>query len=353
MKKIKYILLLIILILSYFTFKSTPIDPVGFNPPKPQPMEGVLAQNSLLTSSELLAEGEIDGPEGLAIDKDGIIYAGTATGDITKIYPDGKVEPFINTGGRPLGMEFDSHGELIVCDAWKGLLSVSKEGKVTTLANTADNVPFAFTDDLAITKDGIIYFTDASSKYHQPDYLYDLLESKPHGRFLKYDPITKETIVLLKDLYFANGVALSKNEDFVLINETYRYRITRYYLKGDKKGTKDIFLDNTPGFPDNITSNGKGIFYLALYTIRNPMLDKIQPHPFLTKIMSKLPRFFWPKPKPYGFVLSLDESGNILESFQEPSGKHLKEITSALEYKGYLYLGSLHNDRIGKFKLAK
>ena len=83
------------------------------------------------------------------------------------------------------------------------------------------------------------------------------------------------------------------------------------------------------------------------------MLDKIQPHPFLTKIMSKLPRFFWPKPKPYGFVLSLDESGNILESFQEPSGKHLKEITSALEYKGYLYLGSLHNDRIGKFKLAK
>lgn len=353
MKKTKYILLFLVLVFSYFTFKSSPIDPVGFTPPKPQPMEGVLAENSLLASAELLALGKLDGPEGIAIDTHGIIYAGTAEGNITKIYPNGKVEPFINTGGRVLGIEFDKSGNLIVCDAWKGLLSISSEGKLSTLTNSAENVSFAFTDDLAIASDGTIYFTDASSKYHQPEYLYDLLEGKPHGRFLKYDPKTKETTVLLKNLYFANGVALSKNEDFVLINETYRYRITRYYLKGEKKGTSDIFLENTPGFPDNITSNGKGLFYLALYTIRNPMLDFIQPYPFLTKLMSKLPRFLWPKPKPYGLVLALDEQGNILKSYQEPTGKHLKEITSALEYNGYLYLGSLHNDRIGKYKLKE
>ncbi len=353
MKKSKYIVFVLLLLISYFTFKSTPIDPVAYVPPIPRPMEGVLAQNNLLASSQILAEGKLDGPEGLAIDTHGIIYAGTAEGNITRIYPDGKVEPFINTGGRPLGMEFDSSGNLIVCDSWKGLLSISKDGKVTTLSDSAENIPFAFTDDLDIATDGTIYFTDASSKFHQPEYLYDLLEGKPHGRFLKYDPRTKETTVLLKGLYFANGVALSKNEDFVLINETYRYRITRYYLKGEKKGTSDIFIENTPGFPDNITADRNGIFYLALYTIRNPMLDSIQPHPFLTKLMSKLPKFLWPKPKPYGFVLELDEQGNIIQSYHEPTGKHLKEITSALEYKGYLYLGSLHNDRIGKYKIKE
>jgi hypothetical protein len=50
-------------------------------------------------------------------------------------------------------------------------------------------------------------------------------------------------------------------------------------------------------------------------------------------------------------VLALDENGKITRSLHEPTGNHLKEITSAREYGGYLYLGSLHNDRIGKYKL--
>lgn len=353
MKLLKYIALLLLLLVFYFTFKSTPIDPIAYTPPVPIPMEGILAPNTLLSSAEILAEGKVNGPEAIAIDKAGVIYTGTADGNITRVFPDGRVEPFINTGGRPLGMKFDSSGNLIVCDSWKGLLSISKDGKVTTLTNSADNIPFAFTDDLDIASDGAIYFTDASSKFHQPEYLYDLLESKPHGRFLKYDPRTKETNVLLNGLYFPNGVALSQREDFVLINETYRYRITRFYLKGDKKGTSDIFFENAPGFPDNITSNRRGVFYVAFFTVRNPLLDSIQPHPHLTKFISKLPKFFWPRPKPYGFVMSLDENGNILASYQEPKGKLLKEITSALEYNGYLYLGSLHNDRIGKLALKK
>ncbi|MCK4623144.1 MAG: strictosidine synthase family protein, partial [Desulfuromonadales bacterium] len=219
------------------------------------------------------------------------------------------------------------------------------------LATSADGVPFKFTDALDISSDGTIYFTDASSKYGQNEYLYDLLESKPHGRFLCYDPATGQIKVLLKNLYFANGVALSQQEDFVLINETYRYRIVRYWLKGPKAGTHEIFIDNLPGFPDNISSNHKGTFWLALFTVRNEAADKLHPFPFLKAQMSKLPKALWPKPKPYGLVLALDEQGKIIQSLHEPTGKHLKEITSAREYGGYLYLGSLHNDRIGKYRL--
>ncbi len=52
-------------------------------------------------------------------------------------------------------------------------------------------------------------------------------------------------------------------------------------------------------------------------------------------------------------VLALDVSGKIIPSLREPAGNHLKEITSAREYGGTLYLGSLHNDRIGKYKLGE
>jgi sugar lactone lactonase YvrE len=287
----------------------------------------------------------------VALDSQGRVYGGTQDGKIIRFMPDGKLDVFAETFGRPLGMQFDKSENLIVCDADKGLLSINPQGNITVLATSANNVPFKFTDALDIASDGTIYFTDASLKYGQTEYLHDLLESKPHGRLLSYNPATAEIKVLLSDLYFANGVALSQQEDFLLVNETYRYRIVRYWLKGPKAGTQDIFIDNLPGFPDNISSNGNGTFWLALFTVRNDVLDSLHAFPFLKAQMSKLPKSLWPKPEHYGLVLALNEQAQITQSLHDPVGEHLKEITSAKEYDGYLYLGSLSNDRIGKYKL--
>ncbi|PKH00165.1 SMP-30/gluconolactonase/LRE family protein [Paraglaciecola sp. MB-3u-78] len=332
-------------------FISAPISPVAYSPLAPPELSGVLKANKLLHKSELLAVGEIDGPEEVAVDSQGRVYGGTQDGKIMILTSDGKLDVFAETYGRPLGMQFDKNENLIVCDADKGLLSINPQGKITVLATSANNLPFKLTDALDISSDGIIYFTDASFKYGQSEYLYDLLESKAHGRLLSYNPDNGQIKVLLSDLYFANGVALSQQEDFLLVNETYRYRIVRYWLQGPKAGTQDIFIDNLPGFPDNISSNGKGTFWLALFTVRNDVLDTLHAFPFLKAQMSKLPKALWPKPEPYGLVLALNEQGQITQSLHDPSGEHLKEITSAREYGGYLYLGSLHNDRIGKYKL--
>jgi len=67
--------------------------------------------------------------------------------------------------------------------------------------------------------------------------------------------------------------------------------------------------------------------------------------------LSKLPKSMWPKPTPCGLVLALDERGTITRSLHDPTGIHLMEVTSIREHGGFLYLGSLHNDRIGKFRL--
>jgi sugar lactone lactonase YvrE len=342
---------ILVLLIVIFLLQSAPIDPAAYTPPKAPELTGVLVPNNLLQKAELLARGNISGPEEVAVDNQGRVYGGSQDGKIMRLLPDGKLEVFAETKGRPLGLQFDKKSNLIVCDAYKGLLSIDPQGKIKVLATTADGGPFRFTDALDISSDGTIYFTDASSKYQQDEYLYDLMESKPHGRLMSYDQATGQVKVLLKNLYFANGVALAQGEDFVLVNETYRYRIVKYWLKGPKAGTHEIFIDNLPGFPDNISSNRKGTFWLALFTVRNDVVDKLHPFPLLKAQMSKLPKVFWPKPKPYGFVLALDENGKIIQSLHEPTGNHLKEITSAREYGDFLYLGSLHNDRIGKYKL--
>jgi sugar lactone lactonase YvrE len=369
-KRLAYALgAVLIAVLAYLFLWPSPIDSVAFQPPPKPVLEGPLAPNNLLESAELLALGHVAGPEDLDVDRSGNIYTGTLDGRIVRVesraqgdhvVPGGSVQhdagagnvkTIATTGGRPLGVAMAPSGDLIVADAVKGLLSVSPDGRITTLPTDVAGKPVHFADDLDIARDGTIYFSDASDKFGIDGFLYDMLEGRPHGRLLRYDPTTKTTTVLLSDLYFANGVALSQHEDFVLVNETYRFRVTRYWLKGERAGKSEVFVENLPGYPDNITSNRHGTFWLALVTVRNETGDWLSPHPFLKNTLAKLPRAFLPKPQPYGFVIKLDETGRILQSFQDPSGQHLPAITSAFEHEGYLYLGSLSNDFIGKFKL--
>lgn len=329
----------------------SPIDSVAWTPPTAAQLTGPATPNNLLSAAELLARGEVYGPEDVAIDQQGRIYAGTQDGFIKRVLGDGMVETWVDTGGRPLGLQFDRGGNLVVCDAYKGLLSISPAGEITVLTTGVDGIPFGFVNDVDIAKDGKIYFTDASSKWDQGHYKLDLLETRPYGRFLVYDPASKTTTMLIDEMYFSNGVAISEHEDFVLINETWRYRVIRYWLKGEKAGSHEIFIDNLPGFPDGISANRKGRFWLAMPTLRLAAMDSMHPKPWLKNLSAKLPDGFKPKPIDYGLILGLDEEGNIFTSLHDPSGTNLREITSVEEHGGYLYIGSLSNDRIGRFSL--
>lgn len=349
MKVFSPALLLIAMITAFFS-NCRSIDPQVYEPPVKPKMEAVLSINEKLRSSFLLAKGKVNGLESLDIDKEGNIYGGDKDGQIVKVFPSGNVEILANTGGRPLGVQFDSGGNLIIADAYKGLLQLTPNNEIQILVSEFEGKPFRFADDLDIGRDGKIYFSDASI-YLQSEYLFDLLEAKPHGRVFVYDPKTKVTSLLLAGLYFANGIALSKNEDFLLINETYRYRITKLWLTGPKKGLTDDFISNLPGFPDNITRAPNGDFWLALFTVRNDRMDSLHPSPFLKKLIANLPKIFWPKPEPYGFAVLLNEKGEILQTLQDPGGMELREVTSVIQKGNKLYIGSLYHDRIGIYDL--
>jgi len=65
--------------------------------------------------------------------------------------------------------------------------------------------------------------------------------------------------------------------------------------------------------------------------------------------LGKLPKSIQPAPVEYGFILGLNESAEVIHNLQDPTGEILKEITSVEEHAGNLYIGSLHNDRIGRY----
>lgn len=79
-----------------------------------------------------------------------------------------------------------------------------------------------FADDVIEASDGSLYFSVASTKFGLHDWFLDVLEARPHGQLLKYNPSSNEVSILLDHLSFANGVALSPDEDYLLVCETWK-----------------------------------------------------------------------------------------------------------------------------------
>ncbi|KAM3234526.1 hypothetical protein P3L10_014562 [Capsicum annuum] len=118
--------------------------------------------------------------------------------------------------------------------------------------------------------DHVIYFTDSSTIYQRRQFVAATASGDKTGRLMKYDISTKQVTLLLEGLSFANGVALSKDKTFVLVAETSACRILRYWLKGPNVGTHDTFAQ-LPGFPDNVRTNSRGEFWVALHSKASPL----------------------------------------------------------------------------------
>jgi sugar lactone lactonase YvrE len=337
-----------LLLVLYMLFWPVPIDPQAWTPQPIPRLEGQYAVNDRLAAAQRIGVGAGVGPETVSVDAQGRIYAGYEDGRIARFAADGsRPETFAQTGGRPLGHRFDAAGNLIVADAVKGLLSISPDGKISTLATQHGGVPFGLTDDVEPGADGNYYFSDASSKFGLRDFMLDVLEHGANGRLLAYDPRTRETRLLLGGLHFANGVAVAPDASYVLVAETTEYRVRRYWLAGPKAGQSDIFIDNLPGFPDGISSNGRGIFWLAIVGPRDAQLDGLLPRPFLRKLLLRL-HLPDPAPRRYAMVLGLDAQGRVVHNLQDPSANAYAPITAVQESGGMLYLGSLYELSIAR-----
>ncbi|NEW09084.1 SMP-30/gluconolactonase/LRE family protein [Paenibacillus sp. SYP-B3998] len=329
-----------------FLLVPSPIEPVKWLAPTAPSFQeaGPWKQNNKLSSAQLITDAP-KSPEFITFDKEGQLYTGDSDGKIYKVPFDAEGNPqkaqvFADTKGTPNGLKFDANGDLIVTDIMKGLLSIKPSGSIEVLANQVDGKPIYLANELDIARDGSIYFSDTSN-YGRVTFK-EMAENKPHGRLLKYDPMTKQTTVLFEGLYFANGVALSADEDFVLVAESYHYQLTRYWLKGPKKGTSDIFVDNLAGFPDNITRDEQGHFWVGIFTSRISFVDQMHRNPWLAGTMAKIPESLLSgasAPAKHGLAVELSPQGELIESWHDPEGS-LYGVTTAVNHNGYLYIGT-------------
>ncbi|KAF4374467.1 hypothetical protein F8388_016018 [Cannabis sativa] len=261
--------------------------------------------------------------------------------------------------GRPLGLRFHKKtGDLYIADAYFGLRVVGPNGGLAApLVTQVEGHPLLFTNDLDIDEDkDIIYFTDSSTTYHRRNFMTAALSGDRTGRLLKYNILNKEVTVLLKDLAFANGVALSKDRSFLLVAETTRTRVLRLWLNGPNAGNVDVFAE-LPGCPDNIRMNHKGEFWVALHSKMGVVSNLIVSKPWAGTTLLKLPLSFKQLHyiliggKAHATAIKLGEDGKVLDVLEDCEGKSLKFISEVEENNGKLWIGSVLVPFIGIYNL--
>ncbi|TAK86542.1 MAG: SMP-30/gluconolactonase/LRE family protein [Aquabacterium sp.] len=367
-------------LVAYLAFWPTPADPVAWHPPKDAGYTGAHAPNEKLADLQQLslASGQ-EGPE-FIVANGGVLYTGLSNGDVLKINTDGQQpEIVVNTGGRPLGLDVDGQGRLLVADAMKGLLRVSGRGADAKVETLLDKVQHPVADDrvryadaVKVGPGGIIWLTDASRRFGAKEWgstfeasVLDVLEHSCSGRVIAQDPNTLVARVAISGMCFPNGIEFSRDGKTMYVSETGTYRILAVDLAklslvrtaaGDngvptldqamKAGAARVFVDNLPGFPDNLTRSSSNRLWVGLTKPRSPVIDAVAAYPFMRQLTLRLPRFLWPVPKAYGHVIAYDERGTVVDDLQDSSGAY-PETTAATEADGKLFIQSLNAHSIG------
>ena len=293
---------------------------------------------------------------GLSGPDEGAVFTGTEDGSIFRISHDGsKVDRIANTQGRPLGLEIDLDGRLLVCDATLGLLRVdTASGAIETVTDKVAGTPMKFCNNAAIASDGTVWFSDSSTKFGIAAWKADFVQNTRTGRLMRLDPDGTVTVVL-DGLAFANGVALSKNEDFVAVAETGARTVVRRWISGNRAGMRDLLCSNLPGYPDNIARGSDGLIWVTLASPRDPFVERLQTGPMvLRKLATRLPEKLQPTVKRTVRVQAYDDAGTLVHDVdvdpkQDGAAYHM--VTGVREHDGKVWLGSLHEPAVAVLDL--
>jgi sugar lactone lactonase YvrE len=337
------------LLLGYLFCWPVSVEPAQWSPRFDPALSGPYVENDEISRARLLPIHWVEpvqreaqrflgvGPETVALGPDGWLYTGlcdadrgAAGGDRPSCVSSGgtqgwvvrvdprteRVERYVQTGGRPLGLAFDERGRLYIADGMQGLLRVDapvleshgepaagaeryarrvascqvpadhstpprrvivERSETRYVSGELESVrqpgpqPY-YTDSVALGRNPAsheeeVWFTCPSQRWSLENIHLDGIESRGTGRVLRYSPhdpscdqkeaLDCPTTLVADELMFANGIAVAPGQDRVWVSEWYGYRVTELTPAADQPRDalwgKRTFFDNAPGYPDNLT----------------------------------------------------------------------------------------------------
>lgn len=316
--------------------RKPPIHPVRWQPP---PVDPIPDQPG---GSVTVVPLPGDGPEDIVVDADGVLWTGLVDGRIVRISPDGEHTVVADTAGRPLGMHVARDGRVLICDSYRGLLSLNPDsGELTSLVESVNGRKLKFCSNVTETADGTIYFTESTSDFHFEHFLASILEARGTGGL--YRLTTDGTVTTLLDgLYFANGVTVTADGSALVFAETMARSLSKYWLTGPAAGTVTPLAVHLPGMPDNISTGSDGRIWTALVTPANAAAEGLMPRaPWIRKVIWRLPARLQPKVHPEIWVVGFDADSGAAVGGIRTKRPDFGGVTGVVESAGRLWMSTI------------
>jgi gluconolactonase len=195
------------------------------------------------------AEGPAWSPEGF------LLFSDSVTNKLHKFVPGKGEAAFGEIAGGPNGNAYDAQGRLYTCEfRQRRVTRTLKNGKVEVLAMRYEGKRFNAPNDIAVRKDGHVFFTDPAFGNQQDTReldFYGVYHLTPKGEL--------EAIAKLKTR--PNGIALAPNGKTLYVADSDARCVRAYDL--DHGDAERIAIDKIPGVPDGLRTDEKGNIWVA------------------------------------------------------------------------------------------
>ena len=197
--------------------------------------------------------------EGPAWSREGfLLFSDVPTGRIIKLVPNEPPAIFRPSSGGSHGSAYDPQGRLVTCEATaRRVTRTDKSGKVEVLAERFEGKRLNAPNDVAIRRDGHIFFTDpafgSQATGRELDF-YGVYHLSPRG----------ELALLAKTPGRPNGIAISPKGDRLYVTDSDQRLIRLWDLDRAGKVTEErIFVSGIEGPPNGIKTDEKGGVWVA------------------------------------------------------------------------------------------
>ncbi len=198
------------------------------------------------------AEGPAWSPEGY------LIFSDVPAGRLFRLTPGERAVHWGEPAAGPSGNAFDSSGRLVSCQTRaRRVVRYDRKGSVEVLAERWEGKRLNAPNDLAVRKDGHIYFTDPAFGYQQ-----DTRELDFYGIF--HITPRRELKLVAKSAGRPNGVALAPNGRRLYVSDSDRREVRAWDL--DRRGeasNERVLIRDIEAVPGGIRVDEKGHLYVA------------------------------------------------------------------------------------------